>query len=100
MRQYGKDTKRILVRAGQRFALELPAMATAGFRWVLKQESDVTVPISEGIARAGPGVGGSSIQRFEFAASRPGTATLVMEYKQPWEAETADRIEIEVEVEP
>ena len=75
-------------------------MATAGFQWVLKQESDVTVLSHEGIERGNPGVGGSSIQRFEFAAARAGTATLVMEYKQPWETETKERLEIEVDVEP
>ena len=75
-------------------------MATAGFKWVLKRESDVAVLSEEGIDRASPAVGGSSIQRFEFAAARGGTTTLVMEYKQPWEAETTERLEIEVEVEP
>ena len=75
-------------------------MATAGFTWVLQRETGVTVPVGEGIAPGHPGVGGSSIQRFEFAAARAGTTTLVMEYKQPWETETTERLEIDVEVDP
>ena len=75
-------------------------MATAGFAWVLKQESDVTALTHEGIERGNPAVGGSSIQRFEFAAARAGTTTVVLEYKQPWETETTERLEIEVEVDP
>ena len=101
MRTYGKDTKRIHVRSGEHFVVELSAMATAGFEWVLQRdESGVTVPLGEEIARAHPGVGGSSIQRFEFAAARAGTTTLVMEYQQPWETETTERLEIDVDVEP
>jgi len=100
MRTYGKDTRRIQVRAGERFVLELPARATGGFTWLLTREPTVAALSQERIRPGGPGIGASSIQEFEFEATRAGASTLQLEYKRPWETVQGERLEIELVVEP
>jgi len=100
LRTYGKDTTRIHVRVGERFVLELGAAATAGFTWMLRQESEVAVLGEERIRPGGPRLGASSIQEFEFTATRVGTSPLLLEYKRPWEGGDGKRLTIEVVVEP
>jgi predicted secreted protein len=100
MRKYGKNTTRIQVRVGERFVLKLPALATAGFTWLLNREPKVAVLTQERIRPGGPGSGASSVQEFEFAAMRAGVSTLLVEYKRPWENVAGERLEIEIVVEP
>jgi predicted secreted protein len=85
---------------GEGFVLELPALATGGFRWRLNREPDVAVLTQERIRPGGPGIGASSVQEFEFAAMRAGASTLRLEYKRPWENVTGERLEVEIVVEP
>jgi predicted secreted protein len=100
MRKYGKNTKRIQVRVGERFVLELPAIATGGFTWLLNRQPDVAVLTQKRIRPGGPAIGASSVQEFEFAALRAGASKLLLEYKRPWEDMTGERLEIEIVVEP
>lgn len=100
MRTYGKDTTRIHVRVGERFVLELPVAATAGFEWMLRQESEVAVLGEERIRPGGPRLGASSIQEFEFTATRTGTSTLLLECKRSWESGEGKQLAIEIVVEP
>ena len=100
MRTYGKDTTRIQVRVGERFALELPAFATGGFTWLLKRVPEVAVLTPGADPAWWPASGASSIQEFEFAATRTGTSPLLLEYKRPWENVEGERLEIEIVVEP
>jgi predicted secreted protein len=99
MRKYGKTTRRIQVRVGESFAVELPAFATGGFTWLLNQQPEVVVLTQERIRPGGPGIGASSVQEFEFAAMRAGAGTLLMEYKRLWENVARERLEIEILVE-
>jgi len=99
MRKYGKNTKRIHIRVGECFMLELSAFATGGFTWVLNRETDVAVLTEERIRPGGPGVGASSVQEFEFAAVHVGASALLFEYKRPWEDVTGERLEVEIVVE-
>lgn len=80
--------------------LELPAAATAGFTWMLRRESEVAVLGEERIRPGGPLLGASSIQEFEFTATRSGTSPLVMEYKRSWESGEGKQLAIAVVVEP
>lgn len=98
MRKYGKDTTRIQVKVAERFVLELPALATGGFTWMLNGHPEVAVLRQERIRAGGPGIGASSIQEFEFVATRAGASTLLMEYKRPWENVEGERLEIEIVV--
>jgi len=100
VRKYGKSTKCIQTRVGEHFVLELSALATAGFTWLLNRESALAVLTQERIRPGGPGIGASSIQEFEFTAVRAGAGALVLEYKRPWEKATKERLELELEVKP
>ncbi len=99
MRTYGKDTASITARVGESFALELPAMATAGFRWHVIDAPDVVTLGDEGMRPARPGIGGASVQAFSLAATRAGAGTLLLEYKRSWEATPGDRFAVEIVVE-
>jgi predicted secreted protein len=100
MRKYGKNTKRIQVRVGERFILELPAVATAGFTWLLNQDLEVAVLTQERMRPGEPSRGAISIQEFEFAAIKSGASTLLLEYKRPWENVTKERREVDIVVKP
>jgi len=99
LRTFGKDTTRIHVRVGERFALELGAAATAGFKWMLRQVPEVAVLGEERSRPGGPRLGAYSIQEFEFTAKRIGTGPLLLEYKRPWESGEGKPLTIEVVVE-
>lgn len=86
-----KNGKTIEVAVGQRFAVELIGVPTAGYLWAPAQ----TPPF---IARAGeaggntttaqnqPGfTGGSHWEVFVFTATAPGSGELVLEQRRPWE---------------
>lgn len=97
MRVFGKDVGSIRVSPGETFALELPAMATAGFLWVCQALPPVLEKTGDSIAPAGAAVGSSSVQRFEFRAVRPGKGVLEIAYGQPWaEAEATTAFTVEV----
>jgi predicted secreted protein len=100
MRKYGKNTTCIQVRVGERFVLALPAVATGGFTWLLNREAEVAVLTQNRIRPGGPGIGGSSVQEFEFAGMHAGVSTLVLEYKRPWENVKGERLEVKIVVEP
>jgi predicted secreted protein len=100
MRKYGKDTKSIRVNVGERFVLELPAAATAGFTWSLRQNPELATVAEERIRPSGPGIGAASVQEFELAAVRVGVSRLELEYKRPWENVTRQRLEMEIVVGP
>ena len=100
MQTFGKDTTRIRVRAGEGFIVELPAAATAGFTWRVVEAPAIATLTQERIRPGGPGLGASSVQEFEFTATRAGASTLSMEYKRPWENVPGERLEIDIVVEP
>lgn len=100
MCKYGKDTTHIDARIGERFDLELPARATAGFTWVLTQKPETIQLDHEDIRPVGPQLGGRSIQRFEFVATSAGAGKLVMEHKRPWLSAVGEKLEIEVSIVP
>ena len=98
MERYGKDTARIHVRTGDRFLIELPAKATAGYRWMPTWESDVAELAGDGIRPGGSALGATSIQELELVATHPGTGTLRLEYRRPWENVAGERLAIEIVV--
>ena len=97
MQRYGKDTTRIDTRVGERVLIELPVMATAGYRWVATWGSDVA-ELARAETRPGGPVGAKSIHEIELVAARPGTGTLRLEYKRPWENVEGERRSIEIVV--
>lgn len=98
MQRYGKDTTRIDARVGERFVIELPAAATAGYRWIATWTSDVAELAREQTRPGGPALGAKSIHEIELVGARPGTGTLALEYKRPWEKVEGERLAIAIVV--
>jgi predicted secreted protein len=96
MRKYGKSTTEIRVRVGESFVVELPVRATGGYAWQLARVPETARLSDERIRSAGAAIGGSSIQEFEFVATRAGEATLAMDCKRPWETTVSDRHEVKI----
>ena len=99
MRKFGKGTTQIRVKVGDSFVLELPAAATGGYTWQLTHVPSVAVLSVERLRAAEPGAGASSIQEFEFVATRAGADILSMEYKRSWEAAAGEQLEVSIVVE-
>lgn len=96
MRRFGKSTNQIRVRIGESFVVELPVAATGGYAWQLTHAPETAQLSDERIRPAGAAIGGSSIQEFEFVATRAGEGMLVMACKRPWEATVSDRLEVNI----
>jgi predicted secreted protein len=100
MRRFGRGETRIDARVGEKFAVELEAVPTAGYQWRLDMPSGAT-PIalrSEEHAAASRAVGGSSTQSFVLEAREPGHTTLEFVYGRPWEQRPLERHTVEIEI--
>ncbi len=83
--------ERIVTQPGARFAVELDANATTGFRWRLGRPLDERVVRLRGTAyrvedAQRTGSGGTEVWTFEAVA--PGRTSILFEYVRPWERET------------
>jgi predicted secreted protein len=83
--------ERIVARPGTRFAVELDANATTGFRWRLGQPLDAHVVRLRGTeyrVRDPQRTGGGGTEVWTFEAVAPGRTAILFEYVRPWERET------------
>ncbi|MCL4800164.1 MAG: protease inhibitor I42 family protein [Burkholderiales bacterium] len=99
MRRYGKGTTQIRAKVGESFVVELPALATGGYAWQVARTPETAVLGEVRTRPAGAAVGASSIQEFEFVATRPGEGLLVMVYGRPWEKTVSERLEVTIAAE-
>lgn len=85
----------ITVGVGQRFAVELVGVPTAGYVWAPSQVPEFLTRAGEASgnttqAQNQPGfVGGNHWEVLMFAATGPGTGELVLEQRRPWETSEA-----------
>jgi inhibitor of cysteine peptidase len=87
------------VDRGQPFTVELPAVATAGYRWEAGALPDgVRLTGTEYRVKPGPGVGGTGTQVLSFTATEPGPHRIDLVYKRPWESDPADRRSVHIQV--
>lgn len=81
----------VQVAVGQRFAVELVGVPTAGYVWAPSQSPAFLTRAGEATgattrAQSQPGfVGGNHWEVFMFAATAAGTGELVFEQRRPWE---------------
>jgi inhibitor of cysteine peptidase len=83
--------ERIVARPGTRFAVELDANATTGFRWRLSRPLDERVVRLRGTeyrVRDAQHTGGGGTEVWTFEAVAPGRTSVRFEYVRPWERET------------
>jgi predicted secreted protein len=85
MKTIGIDARSVRLKAGEHIVIELPAMPTAGYQWSLGEHPGLEVkPL--GYGPPPPGVGGSTVERFEVVAPRAGQFRLNAVYKRQWES--------------
>jgi predicted secreted protein len=78
---------------GQRFAVELIGVPTAGYQWAPTQLPPFLTRAGEATgntvaAQSQPGyAGGNHWEVFMFTATGPGTGELVLEQRRPWETD-------------
>ncbi|MFP4461454.1 MAG: protease inhibitor I42 family protein [Thermotogota bacterium] len=95
------DVVNIDLRPGDQLLLYIPANATTGYQWVLKDDfeeqfiqlisTDYEAPDSEMM-----GAGGTSI--WDFNANEEGVTTLAFEYIRPWEEDVDPEIVLLIQV--
>jgi predicted secreted protein len=98
MRTVKRGESRLTLRSHERFRVELDALAAAGYTWSVIEKPANVRSLGDRIQFAGPGVGGSALQQFEFEALAPGHMTLEFRYGRPWEA-GGERWRLEIAVE-
>lgn len=100
------DGKDVSLSPNQRLTVSLPANPSTGFGWELQQLDQAIVKQSgdsdyrsDASQKQAVGVGGTSV--WTFTAVAPGTTTLVLTYRRPWEqsAQPAQRFSLNVHVE-
>jgi len=80
------------VAVGQRFAIELIGVPTAGYVWAPAQAPDFITRAGEATGntvaeQSEPGyAGGNHWEVTMFSATGPGTGEIVMEQRRPWES--------------
>jgi len=84
--------KQVEIAAGGTLTVTLESNQTTGFQWELKSVGDTSVLQSQGGTYNAPGdtgtVGAGGEEVWTFAALKPGTSSLSMEYSQPWDGGT------------
>lgn len=86
-----QDGQSVAVAVGQRFAVELVGVPTAGYVWEVKQTPAFVTRAGEAngntvAAQSEPGyVGGNHWEVLMFAATAAGSGELVLEQRRPWE---------------
>lgn len=88
-----QDGGAVAVRVGERFAVELVGVPTAGYVWApavvpgfLTRAGEASGPTSP--AQLQPGfAGGNHWEVLMFAATGPGTGELKLEQRRPWETD-------------
>lgn len=86
-----KNGQSVEVHVGQRFAVELVGVPTAGYLWAPAKTPPFIAPVGEAggnttTAQSQPGfTGGNHWEVFVFTATAPGSGDLVLEQRRPWE---------------
>ena len=86
---YKQDSgKKIALRTGDIFQVQLKGVPTAGYKWEIKDLDLTKLKMAdEGVKSLTPPrmVGGSSLFLWRFQAAAPGDCLLVIKYFRPWE---------------
>lgn len=95
-----KPGESVTVRVAEEFELPpLPVLAAAGYEWqVAGEATGLTVLGSSFRAPPEDRIGGASQQILQFRADRPGTFTLRLVCKRPWEDAPSDTLTVQVTV--
>ena len=81
-----ENGQRIDLRLHQKLRITLPEVRTSGFGWNLRSvEERIVSLLEDDIQTSGGAVGGNALHHWVLRAEEPGVATIVLEYRRPWE---------------
>ncbi len=85
--QEDANGQELTFRVGETFEICLSETRTTGFKWALENKGEPVCTLlgeSSDSPAGPPGRAGTHLWR--FAAAQPGTATIVLHHRRPWEA--------------
>jgi predicted secreted protein len=83
IKTFKEDDRRIEVRTGDRFVIELSGIPGAGYQWSLSPGRLAGLVEREVLPSAG--IGGAAAYRFHLEAKAAGTDRVTAEYRRAWE---------------
>jgi predicted secreted protein len=95
---YSASDSRIVTSAGTTFDVELTATPTTGYQWEADASGDIVSLEKRDFTVRSDAIGASGVERFSFAAHRPGRATILFRLKRAWEPEPIETHTIDVEI--
>ena len=96
-RTFTENDTVIRVGSKERFALELSAIPTAGYKWEVAFDSSLLTLLDESYKPTGK-IGGKNVQRFEFEPRSTGKVVISATYKRPWEAQAQEKKSFDVTI--
>lgn len=82
----GADKTSVAAAVGDQLELALPANPTTGYSWAIAACDPAVLKLdSENYAQHGQAIGGGGETTWRFTVIAPGTTTLRLEYRRPWE---------------
>jgi len=85
-----QNEQRLELQLHQKMRITLPEIRTAGFGWNLRSPKERVVSLLEDDIQTSVGaVGGTALHHWVLRAEEPGVATIVLEYRRPWERAAA-----------
>ena len=82
----GNSGSDVTLRAGQTFTVSLKGNPTTGYTWeVVECDEQVLKLAGEDYTSSSDRIGAGGTQTFTFTSSKPGTTTLKLVYRRPWE---------------
>ncbi len=89
----------VSARRGDRLSFDAPREGVGGYRWSADIDPGVGAVTETGVAQPGGLVGGGAVARFALDIVGPGTATLRLSLRRPWEKDAAEIVEYPIRVE-
>lgn len=81
--------KTVTIRVGEKLAVQLQELPTAGFVWVAANHEEALVLIDSDYTPPSTGVGGGGLRTFSFMAKKAGVASLRFKLWREWEGESS-----------
>ena len=101
----GDDGETVRIKKGGEIMLSLASNSSAGstgYAWKLRDTgSAAAIELTDSsFEDSGPGVGSGGVSHFHFSAREPGTHTVTLEYRRPWDpaGSGSETFTVEIEV--
>jgi inhibitor of cysteine peptidase len=98
MQRFHDPDQVIHATPGERFAIGLEGNPTTGYTWQVSTDEHTLELLDQAFEPHGPGIGASGLELFTFRALSPGQATIICEYRRPWDQTARDRASFTVQI--